>query len=127
MSHTVKVKTEFKKFDTLVKAFNKLNWTIKENSKARTYPSDPAKNTIYKYVAVNPQVNGYDVGINVDGENIDLMCDFFGGSVAATLGTQFATLKKEYVLEVTRENFEEVTILEMLADGSLILEADDGY
>lgn len=128
MSHTVKIKTEFKNWDTLVKTFNQLKWTIQTKAKLlRTYPSDPAKGKLYDYIAVNPDTHGYDVGIEVDAEgNISLHCDFFGGSIARTLGNQMCTLKKEYVINVTKENFEEVEILEMLADGSIILEADDG-
>lgn len=126
MSHTVQIQTQFKKFDTLVKAFNKIGWTIKESSTARTYPSDPARHTVYPHIAVNPQT-GYDVGITVsDKGEIGIHYDPYGGSVERTLGSKLSTLKKEYVMEVTREEFEDVQILEMLEDGSIILEADDG-
>jgi len=127
MSHTVKISTQFKKWDTLVKTFNQLGWTMKENCKAKTYPSDPARNTIYKHVAVNPEAHGYDVGINIsESGEIELFWDPFGGSIERSLGRQMATLKKDYVINIAKEEFEDVQVLEMLADGSIIIEADDG-
>lgn len=127
MSHTVAVKTEFNNWKLLEKSFNKLGWTLKQNSKIRTYPYDPQRTKVYDWIAVNPHV-GYDVGIAVDHENkVQLHYDTYGGSVEKTLGTKFAKLKTQYVLGVTAEYFEEIEILEQLADGSMIIEADDGY
>lgn len=130
MSHTVAIKTEMNNWELLQKSFSKLGWAIKQKAKIRTYPYDPGRNTVYDYIAINP-VNGYDVGItmeeNKEGETqISLHYDPYDGSVERSLGTKFAKLKKEYVLEVAEQNFEEVLILEMFQDGSLIVEADDG-
>jgi hypothetical protein len=127
MSHSVPIKTEFKSRSALRSAFEKLGWTFKQDSKIKTYPGDPAGRKTYELVAVNPQTGGYDVGIiDKDGE-ITLECDFYSpGKVAATLGQSFTELKKQYVNAVTRENFEQVEIEQMFADGSYILIADDG-
>lgn len=129
MSHTVQIQTEFKNWEILQKTLEQLGWTIKQNTKLNTYPSDPQRDKIYKYAAINPQRGGYDVGIDFNeetGEVTQLHYDPFGGSIERSLGVKFATLKKEYVINVTKEHYEEVEILEQLADGSIILEADDG-
>ena len=104
MSHTVKIDTKFTQFDDLKTAFEHFGWTIKEKSKARTYPSDPAQNTVYDFVAVNPN-NGYDLGITLNGEEIGIFGDFYGGSVASTLGNGLDKLKQEYAYRVIESHF----------------------
>lgn len=126
MSHTVAIKTQLNNQNILEKTLNQLGWTIKQNCKIRTYPSDPQRDFVYPQIAYNPN-RGYDVGITTDAEgNVSLHYDSFDGSVERTLGQQFAKLKTDYVINMTKEYYEEVQILEMLEDGSLILEADDG-
>ncbi len=100
---------------------------LKEKSTIRTYPSDPDRNVVYDYVMVNPHRQGYDVGVKIskDGE-VSLNCDFYNGTIEQSLGKQFATLKKEYVINIVKNEYDDVEILEQLADGSLVLEADDG-
>lgn len=127
MSHTVAIKTQFNNWEAFKTALAKLNWTIKEKSKINTYPSDPGRNTIYDNIAVNAQRGGYDMGIvvNEKGE-ISLHYDPYGGSIYRTLGQDLAKLKQQYVVAVTEQYYEDVQVLEMLADGTIILEADDG-
>ncbi len=127
MSHTVAIKTEFKNWNVLQKTLNRLGWTIKENTKCRTYPSDPDRNKIHPIAAINPMSSGYDMGVklNEDG-SIEFLWDSYGGSIEKSLGKGFSTLKKEYIVDLTREYYEEVELMELLADGSIILEADDG-
>lgn len=126
MSHTVAIKTELNNWTMLEKTLNQLGWVLKQKSKGRTYPSDPDRNKIYDWLAVNPQ-DGYDVGISLDAEgNVSLHYDPFGGSVERTLGKGLSSLKRDYVLNVTRDHYDEVEIMEQLADGSMIIEADDG-
>lgn len=129
MSHSVPIKTEFKSMKAMRKAFEDLGWSFKENCKmTNTYSSDPSRNKVFELVAINSLRGGYDVGIvqNERGE-ITLECDFFSaGKIAQTLGSEFSELKKKYVLNVTQENFEQVEIEQMFADGSFIIIADDG-
>ena len=126
MSHKVAIKNQLSNWTMLEKTLNQLGWVIKEKTKIRTYPSDPQRDKIYDHIAYNPN-RGYDVGISLDAEgNVALHYDPFDGSVEKTLGRQFATLKREYVLNVTRDYYDEVEIMEQMADGSLIIEADDG-
>lgn len=126
MSHSVPIKTIFKNQKALFSALLALGWGIKERATCRTYPSDPKRNTIHPYVAVNPMTNGYDVGFTILPEEIIADCDFFGGSIEKSLGKGFCKLKTEYVKEVAKENgYIDQVILEMYEDGSLILEVDD--
>ena len=105
MSHTVKIQTKFKNenFTAFKRALEHHGWTMKENSKARTYPGDPAQNTSYPFVAVNPESNGYDVGLRIENGDIEVYCDFYGGSIAKTLGADLNELRKEYAYRVIEE------------------------
>lgn len=102
MSHTVKIKTTFKDASIFKKALEKFGWTIKENSKIRTYPSDSARDTVYKQIAVNPASSGYDIGITTkpDGE-IELYADFYDGSIQKSLGQDLQRLRQEYSTQLT--------------------------
>lgn len=129
MSHSVPIVTAFKSLKSVLKSFEDLGWKIVKSSKlTRTYSSDPSRNKTFEWVAVNPLVGGYDVGIIQDAKgNITLECDFYSpGKIAQSLGSEFTELKKKYVLNITQENFESVEYEEQFADGSFILIADDG-
>jgi hypothetical protein len=105
MSHTVKIQTKFKNenFNAFRRALEHHGWTLKENDKARTYPGDPAQHTNYPFVAVNPQANGYDIGLRVEEGDISVFCDFYGGSITKTLGQDLNELRKEYAFRVIEE------------------------
>lgn len=95
MSHTVKIEREFKDLDTLRRALEKLGWTLQENSKIRTYPSDNLRNTVYPWIAKNP-LKGYDLGIRQAGEKLEIFGDFFDRSISQQLGNNLDTLAVEY-------------------------------
>lgn len=106
MSHTVKIKTKFTQFDSLKKALDKLGWKIKENAKIRTYPGDSVGQKTWQYVGVNPE-NGYDVGLEVNkttGE-IEVYGDFYGGTIAKTLGNDLNVLKQQYAAQVIEDEY----------------------
>jgi hypothetical protein len=125
MSHTVNVATQFKNFEAFQDALKSLVWTIKHNAQIRTYHSDPERTKIYETVGVNP-VNGYDIGISLNKEGeISVHCDFYDGSIAKSLGQQLCKLKTQYVVEVTKQHYEDVEITEETEE-YLILEAEDG-
>jgi len=127
MSHSVSIKTQFVNKKGLFSAFDELGWKLKENSKIRTYSSDQVRNRVFDMIAVNPKQSGYDVGIVFNGDEAELVCDFYSpGQIAATLGADFCELKKKYIIEVTKQYYDDVEIIEMLADGTLIIEAEDG-
>lgn len=128
MSHSVAIKTECKDLEIVLQTYQELGWRIITNSKARTYPSDPARNTVYEYVAVNPSKSGraYDIGIKQKGELYEFVCDFFDSSIAQQLGKNLNKVKQTYAVNLAKKLYEDVQILEMLQDGTLILECEDG-
>jgi hypothetical protein len=132
MSHTVKIATQFKveHLNAFKRSLEKFGWTIKEKSKARTYHNDPDRDKVYDYVAVNPGTgNVHDVGINVNNvtNELEIMCDFYGGSIEKTLGKELNNLKKEYSCTVIEDKlaYEGYTVQRQLnLDGSIDLIAE---
>ena len=100
MSHTAKINTKFSdiNLDSFRRALVNLGWKVVANAKARTYPSDPARDTVYPWVAVNPLPHGYDVGITISDSTreIEVNYDTFGGTVEQGLGAGLSRLKTEY-------------------------------
>ena len=129
MSHSVPIKTEFRNEQALCGAFQKLGFTIRQNTKMqKTYYSDPSRDKVFELVAINPNSGGYDVGIvKASDGSFTLECDFFSaGRLSETLGISFAKLKQKYAISVTEQNYESVTIEETFEDGSFIIVGDDG-
>jgi predicted transcriptional regulator len=99
MSHSVNIKTQIKQVHTLLGVFDALGWNIKENEKCRTYYSDPSKDTVHRYVAVNPKEQGYDIGIDVNEQGeAYFTCDFFDRSIESQLGKNLQKVKQNYSL-----------------------------
>jgi hypothetical protein len=99
MSHSVNIKTQFKNVSSLLAQFKAQGWNIVENSKCRTYFSDPRKEEVHKYVAVNPEATGYDIGVNVDNEgNATFVCDFYDRSIERQLGQNLKKIKQGYAV-----------------------------
>lgn len=100
MSHSAKINTKFSdiNLDSFLRALTNLGWRVVTSAKARTYPSDPTRDTVYPWVAVNPLPHGFDVGITVsnDTHEIEVSYDPYGGTVEQGLGLQLARLKTEY-------------------------------
>jgi len=123
MSHSVKIATQFKDWNVLEKTFEALNWTIKSNQKCRTYPSDPSRDVVHQYIAVNPKANGYDVGIDVDLDgNAVFTCDFFDKSIGSQLGQNLKNVKQGYSLNKIVEYMNEEDLdykIENLTNGQL--------
>ena len=107
MSHSVKIQTKFKNenFAAFRRALEHFGWKINENAKGRTYNGDPAQNTVYPFVAVNPKTgsNQYDLGVKIEGDEIAIYGDFYGGSIQAELGANLEKLKDEYAFRVIEE------------------------
>lgn len=124
MSHSVEIKTGFKSIETLTKALEKLNWKVKEKAKVRTYSTDPARNTVYDFVAVNPKSTGYDVGIKLVGDGYNLACDFMDHSIENQLGQKFGKLKAEYAVNTISDFYTDVLTEE--TEEFITITADDG-
>jgi len=127
MSHSVNIKTQFKKVDIVLDVFNRLGWAIKEKEKCRTYYSDPSRNDIHDYVAINPTDKGFDVGIDLNEQNEAFFtCDFFDTSIERQLGKNLQKVKQNYSLaqikQFMREEGMDFSVSE-LATGELKIEA----
>lgn len=99
MSHSVNVLTQFKDIKLLQSVFESFDWKIQTDAKCRTYPTDPSKDVVHQYIAVNPLSHGYDVGIDVDSDgNAVFTCDFFDRSIEEKLGRNLKNIKQGYSL-----------------------------
>jgi hypothetical protein len=128
MSHSVNIKTQFKNIKNLLAQFEKAGWRILTDTKCNTYPSDPRRDEIHKYVAKNPAPNGYDVGINIDSEqNAYFVCDYFGGSIERSLGTDMTKVKQGYALDELKKFMHEEDLdytVSQLPTGELVVTAE---
>lgn len=107
MSHTVEIKdTHFANFKLLTQAFETLGWEIKEKCKARTYRSDPARDNIYDFVAVNPS-GQFDLGIMEEDGEYKIYGDFYDRSLAQQLGNELSSLKTQYNFKLSKYLLEE--------------------
>ena len=125
MSHTVKIPAKFRidQLESFKRALSAFGWTTKEKSTIRTYPSDNARHTVYDLIAVNPQ-SGYDLGLvfNQKSGELEVMGDFYDGSIGKTLGNGLEKLKQEYSLAVIEDKFAFegfVATREVESDGSI--------
>lgn len=125
MSHAVEIATTFFNFDALKKALGTLGWTLKENDKIRTYPSDPKRHDVHPYVAVHPSSSGYDMGMRIDPTDgqIKFTWDPYGGSIERSLGHDFVKLKVAYAQALIEEHYEEVNV-ESETEDYIIIEAE---
>ena len=128
MSHSVNIKTQFKKIENLLSQFKKHGWSIVENSKCSTYPSDPRKEELHRYVAKNPTTAGYDVGINIDSDgNAYFVCDFFDRSIERQLGSNLKDVKQGYALDEIKKLMQEEDLAYQVSElptGELIVTAE---
>jgi len=82
--------------------FVKLGWTLKHNAKCRTYPSDPRKDEEFPTVAVNPNANGYDVGLMVKNGTVEMVADYsFEKSIEQQCGKGMYRILEGYTLDMT--------------------------
>jgi len=128
MSHSVNITTQFKNVRNLLDQFRLLGWAIEENNKCRTYPSDPRREEVHRYVAKNPHTNGYDIGINLDDKhNAYFVCDFFDPSIEKQLGKNLQKVKQGYSLAEIKKRLREEDMeykINELPTGELIVIAE---
>jgi hypothetical protein len=132
MSHTAKITTKFARLEPLKSALAVFGWTLVEKAKSRTYSSDEARNKVYDYVAINPATghNAFDIGIMVKDKELELNGDFFGGSLAQTLGTNLDRLREEYAYRTIEQEYTNLGASVMrnrLENGDQIVEAEGNF
>jgi hypothetical protein len=127
MSHSVNIKTQFKNIKNLLAQFEQAGWVIVNDAKCRTYPSDPRREEVHKYVAKNPKSTGYDIGIDVDSEGCAyFVCDFFDHSIQQQLGDNLKNIKQGYALSELKKFFREEDMeykVETLQNGEMVVTA----
>jgi len=128
MSHKVNIKTSFKNIERLLEQFVLLGWQIEHNVKARTYPSDPRREEIHRYVAKNPKASGYDVGIDIEADgSACFVCDFFDPSIEQQLGEKLKKIKQGYSLAELKKFMQEEDLsysVNELPTGELVVIAE---
>jgi hypothetical protein len=128
MSHSVNITTQFKNIKNLLNQFDKNGWKIQTDTKCNTYPSDPRRDEIHKYVAKNPTPNGYDVGIGLDKDgNAYFVCDFYDTSIEKQLGVQMKNIKQGYSLDALKEVLSDEDLeyrVDELPTGELVVTAE---
>jgi len=129
MSHAVNIKTQFKNIENLLNQFKKAGWQIVQSAKCNTYPTDPRREEVHKYVAKNPKNGGYDVGINVDDEgNAFFVCDFFDRSIQQQLGDNLKNIKQGYSVDELKKFLHEEDLsysISELPTGELVVTAEN--
>lgn len=127
MSHSVNIKTQFRNINTLLAQFKTLGWEVVQNSKCNTYPSDPRRDELHRYVAKNPK-GGYDIGVNVDEEgNAYFVCDFYDSSIQAQLGKNLSKVKQGYSISEIKKYLREEDMeykIETLPSGEMVVTAE---
>jgi len=104
MSHTVKINVVYKDLSALKTAFQSFGWTIKENSKIRSYYGQ--EQHTFPYAAINPQKQGYDIGLTPSQDGtIDVKTDFFDRSIETQLGKDLAALTQKYACQVIEDEY----------------------
>ena len=121
MSHTVKINAKFlaSELPVLLKVFAKLGWVTQENELIRSYDRTTER---FPIVAKNPdkEHRAYDIGLKIEGSEVQLYTDFYGGSVAKTLGPDLQILKQEYAVAVIEDEYPNASIVRnVLPNGDL--------
>lgn len=76
MSHFTTIKVQIKNAEILHESLQELGYQVERNTFVRGYQGDQ---TEADYVI--RQQNGYDLGFRRDGENYELVADFWGASI----------------------------------------------
>ncbi|WP_353931990.1 DUF1257 domain-containing protein [Okeanomitos corallinicola TIOX110] len=76
MSHFTTIKVQIKNGDVLHQILQELGYQVELNSQVRGYMGDK---THAEYVI--KQSNGYDLGFRKNGENYELVADFWGAKI----------------------------------------------
>jgi len=127
MSHLQKIKSGFVDVSNLRTALAAFGWTLEENCRMKTYAGDPKGKEVYDFVAVNPDVTGYDLAFRYNEGQLETYGDFYKGSLAKAFGEGLCELKKKYGRCVFAQEWEMqgFTVFETVeADGSVVLEAE---
>lgn len=121
MSTATSIQTEFttQTLSLILKTFSTLGWEIKQNVAPRSYYKQKAE----ALVAINPDANGYDVGIREENGKIAFYYDKDNMSVNNRLGKNFELLKQGMCRTALQE-IDPMAQFTQNADGSFDAEID---
>ncbi|MEA5576193.1 DUF1257 domain-containing protein [Anabaena sp. UHCC 0451] len=116
MSHFTTIKVQIKNGDVLHQILQELGYQVELNSQVRGYMGDK---THAEYVI--KQSNGYDLGFRKNGENYELVADFWGAKINQqefinNISQKYAHKTLMETIQTEGFNVEEE---EVLADGTV--------
>jgi hypothetical protein len=116
MSHFTTIKVQIKDGEILHQTLQELGYTVECNKKVRGYQGDK---TAAEYVI--RQENGYDLGFRRDGENYELVADFWGARInqQAFVSSILQKYAHKTLMASVQEQGFDVEEQENLEDGTL--------
>ncbi len=116
MSHFTTIKVQIKQGEVLLQVLKELGYQVEQNTQIRGYMGDK---TNAEYVI--KQSNGYDLGFRKNGENYELVADFWGAKINQqefinNISQKYAHKTLMETIQTEGFNVEEE---EVLADGTV--------
>ena len=116
MSHFTTIKVQIKQAEVLHQVLQELGYQVEQNTNVRGYRGDT---TNAEYVI--RQANGYDLGFRKNGENYELVADFWGAKIneqefVNNISRKYAHKTLMETIQTEGFNVEEE---EVLADGTV--------
>ncbi|MGM3305705.1 DUF1257 domain-containing protein [Anabaena sp. WFMT] len=112
MSHFTTIKVQIKNGEVLHKVLKELGHQVEQNTKVRGYSGDT---TNAEYVI--RQSNGYDLGFRKQGENYEIVADFWGAKInqqefVNSISQKYACKTLMETIQAEGFNVEEEEVLE---------------
>jgi hypothetical protein len=116
MSHFTSIKVQIKKGEILHQVLQELGHQVECNTKVRGYHGDT---TNAEYVIRQP--NGYDLGFRSNGENYEIVADFWGAGInqAQFVNSIMHKYAHKALMETVQEQGFNVEEEEVLEDGTV--------
>ena len=109
MSHFTSIKIQIKNGDILTETLQELGYQVEQNTSVRGYQGNK---TQAEYVI--RQANGYDLGFRRNGEEYELVADFWGAKINQT----------EFVNTISQK-YAHKTLMQSVADQGFNVEAEE--
>ena len=110
MSHFTTIKVQIKNSDTLFQVLQELGYQVECNTNVRGYQGNTTQS---EYVI--RQKNGYDLGFRRNGENYEIVADFWGAKINQQEFVNSITQKyahKTLMATIQEQELEEEEVLE---------------
>ncbi len=116
MSHFTTIKVQIKNSDTLLQVMQELGYQVECNTTVRGY----RRNTTQSEYVIR-QSNGYDLGFRRNGENYEIIADFWGAKIDQQEFVNSITQKYAHktLMAIIQEQGLDVEEEEVLEDGTV--------